>query len=52
MGCGIAAEIQKQPSATRDKAIQTLRGKNLSLRQISRFTGVSIMVVRRITREG
>ena len=52
VGCESTAEFQKLPSAVRDKAIQTLRGKSLSLRQISRFTGVSIMVVRRITREG
>ena len=52
VGCESAAEFQKLPSAARDKAIQTLREKSLSLRQISRFTGVSIMVVRRITREG
>lgn len=50
-GCGGTADFQKLTQINRDKAILKLRENQLSLRQISRLTGISIMVVRRIVEE-
>ena len=50
-GCSSAADFQKLTPIVRDKAIGALRDKHLSLRQISRLTGVSVMIVRRISEE-
>jgi len=50
-GCESAAEFQKLTPPERDKAIIALRKNHLSLRQISRLTGVGLMIVRRITDE-
>lgn len=50
-GCENVAEFQKLTPINRDKAILKLRDQHLSLRQISRLTGVSLMIVRRIVEE-
>ena len=50
-GCDSAAEFQKLTPSNRDRAIVQLRHNHLSLRQISRLTGVSLMIVRRIVEE-
>lgn len=50
-GCENVAEFQKLTPNNRDKAILGLRDAHLSLRQISRLTGVSLMIVRRIVDE-
>ena len=50
-GCDNVAEFQKLTPINRDKAILKLRDQHLSLRQISRLTGVSLMIVRRIVDE-
>lgn len=47
-GCSSVADFQKLTPIVRDKAIRQLRKAHLSLRQISRLTGISIMVIRRI----
>ena len=47
-GCESATDFQKLTPINRDKAIIRLRSRHLSLRQISRLTGVSLMIVRRI----
>ena len=49
--CENASDFQRLTPINRDKAILRLRETNLSLRQISRLTGVSIMIIRRITKE-
>ncbi|MBR6413317.1 MAG: helix-turn-helix domain-containing protein [Oscillospiraceae bacterium] len=50
-GCDNVAEFQKLTPINRDKAILKLRDQHLSLRQISRLTGVSLTTVRRIVEE-
>ena len=50
-GCDNVAEFQKLTPINRDKAILKLRDQHLSLRQISRLTGVSLTIVRRIVEE-
>ena len=50
-GCENASDFQRLTPINRDQAILRLRKSNLSLRQISRLTGVSIMIVRRILME-
>lgn len=45
-GCKNASEFQRLSPAARDRAILSLRGHHLSIRQISRLTGSSLMVVR------
>lgn len=50
-GCDNVAEFQKLTPINRDKAILKLRDQHLSLRQISRLTGVSLTIVRRIAEE-
>ena len=50
-GCDNVAEFQKLMPINSDKAILKLRDQHLSLRQISRLTGVSLMIVRRIVGE-
>ena len=50
-GCDNVAEFQKLTPINRDKTILKLRDQHLSLRQISRLTGVSLMIVRRIVGE-
>lgn len=50
-GCDNVAEFQKLTPINRDKTILKLRDAHLSLRQISRLTGVSLMIVRRIVGE-
>ena len=50
-GSDSAAEFQKLTPINRDKAIARLRENHLSLRQISRLTGVSLMIVRKILKE-
>ena len=47
-GCESVADFQRLTPANREKAIQKLRKEHLSLRQISRLTGVSLMIIRRI----
>ena len=47
-GCENVADFQRLTPVNREKAIQKLRKEHLSLRQISRLTGISLMVVRRI----
>ncbi len=46
-GCSSVAEFQKIPVAQRDKYIQQFRKNGLSIRQISRLTGVSHGIVRK-----
>ena len=46
--CDSTADFQKLTLNDRDKAILELRDRHLSLRQISRLTGVSMMIIRRI----
>ena len=50
-GCGSVSEIQSLTPIVRDKAIRKLRDSHLSLRQISRLTGVSLMIVRKVVEE-
>ena len=50
-GCDSAAEFQMLTPIVRDKAIIALKRSHLSLRQISRLTGVSIMIIRRVIEE-
>lgn len=50
-GCENVSDFQRLAPVNRDKAIRCLRKSKLSLRQISRLTGVSIMIVRRILEE-
>lgn len=50
-GCDNVVEFQKLTPINRDKTILELRDAHLSLRQISRLTGVSLMIVRRIVGE-
>ena len=50
-GCESVSEFQKLKTISRDKALLSLRKCNLSLRQISRLTGVSLMVIRRVVEE-
>lgn len=45
-GCKNASEFQRLNPAARDRAILALRDNHLSVRQISRLTGSSMMVVR------
>ena len=45
-GCKNASEFQKLSPAARDRAILALRDNHLSIRQIARLTGSSLMVVR------
>lgn len=47
-GCENVADFQRMTAANREKAIQKLKNAHLSLRQISRLTGVSLMVIRGI----
>ena len=47
-GCKSVADFQRLTPVNREKAIQKLRKEHLSLRQISRLTGVSLMIIRRI----
>ena len=47
-GCENASDFQRLTPIKRDKAILRLRKSGLSLRQISRLTGVSIMIIRRV----
>ena len=47
-GCENASDFQRLTPINRDKAILRLRKSGLSLRQISRLTGVSIMIIRRV----
>ena len=47
-GCGSVADFQRLTPIDRDKAIQKRRKEHLSLRQISRLTGVSLMIIRTI----
>ena len=50
-GCGSVTEFQALTPIVRDKAIGKLRESHLSLRQISRLTGVSLMIVRKTVEE-
>ena len=50
-GCNSVADFQKLTPIVRDKAIRQLREAHLSLRQISRLTGVNLMIIRRIVEE-
>ena len=50
-GCRSASEFQILTPIVRDKAIGKLRESHLSLRQISRLTGVSLMAIRIIIEE-
>ena len=45
--CSTAAEIQYLPVTKRDKYLIALRKKSLSIRKISRLTGVGFNVVRK-----
>ena len=45
--CKNVAEFQKLDIKSRDKYLKKLREKGLSIRQISRMTGVSFNVVRK-----
>ena len=45
--CKNATEFQRLPIDKRDKYLKALREKNLSIRQISRLTGVSFSIVRK-----
>ena len=47
--CKSAAEFQKLETSMRDKLLRKLRSKGLSLRQISRLTGISFGVVRKFS---
>ena len=49
--CENAADFQNLTPIMRDKGIRKLRKNGLSLRQISRLTGVSLMIVRRAAQE-
>ena len=49
--CESAADFQNLSPIVRDKGIRKLRKNGLSLRQISRLTGVSPMIVRRAAQE-
>ncbi len=50
-GCENVSEFQRLTPVNRDKAILRLRKSHLSLRQISRLTGVSMMIIRKILEE-
>lgn len=45
--CGNASEFQELDIAVRDKCLKKLREKGVSIRQLSRLTGISYGVVRR-----
>jgi len=45
--CANTAEIQSLEVKQRDRLMKALRAKGLSIRQISRLTGISIAIVRR-----
>ena len=47
-GCGNAEEFLKLEEKKREEYILRIRAKGLSIRQISRLTGVSIGIIRRI----
>ncbi|MBO5066562.1 MAG: transposase, partial [Clostridia bacterium] len=46
--CDNATEFQELPQEKRDKYIRKLKERGLSIRQISRLTGVSFAIVRKI----
>lgn len=50
-GCQGAADFQALTPINRDKAVVKLRKCGLSLRQISRLTGISLMIIRRIVED-
>ena len=45
--CGNALEFQELDIAVRDKCLKKLREKGVSIRQLSRLTGISYGVVRK-----
>jgi len=47
-GCSNAEEFLKLDEKKREEYIREIRSKKMSIRQISRLTGVSIGVIRRI----
>ena len=46
--CSNASEFQELDIAIRDKYLNKLRRKGVSIRQLSRLTGISVSVIRRI----
>ena len=47
-GCDSTAEFEQLESKTRDAYISKLKQKGLSIRQITRLTGVSFAIVRKL----
>ena len=47
-GCESTTEFQKLDAAKRDKCLKKLRDNGISIRQLSRLTGISVGVVRKI----
>ena len=46
--CDNATEFQELPQEKRDRYIRKLKEREVSIRQISRLTGVSFAIVRKI----
>ena len=46
-GCNNATEFQALPKAEREKNIEEFKSRGLSIRQVSRMTGVSFGLVRK-----
>ena len=46
-GCKNATEFQALPKAEQEKNIEEFKNKGLSIRQVSRLTGVSFALVRK-----
>ena len=47
--CENAADFQKLDTVKRDKYLQKLRENGVSIRQLSRLTGISVSIIRKVT---
>lgn len=45
--CDTVSDFQNLDTVTRDKCLKKLRGKGLSIRQLSRLTGISFSIIRK-----